>query len=205
VSAQGTVVGVAGVGAIYGVEGQSFDPGGVGVSAGGPKAALRLKPAGSAPVTRNEDYYGGEVLVDETGTLWCCVTPGRPGTWRELASGASAGVLHLLDTPVRAYDSREPHQPLLDGQDRTVQLGSSLPDHALAALFNVTSTASTGRGYLTLFPAGTPWPQVTSLSFSGADVTASVVSRVSSTGVTVRVVGSGASTDVLLDLVGWYG
>ena len=145
-------------------------------------------------------------MLDQDGTLWCCVAPGRPGTWREVASVRSAGVLHLAETPVRVYDSRTTDgAPLADGQEKVISLGSTVPASAQAATFTVTSTGASGVGYLTLFPAGTAWPGVTSLSFSGPDVTGMVVSRLGVAGVTVRVVGERVTSHVAVDLIGWYG
>lgn len=208
VTARANVVGVFGVGELYGLEGQSYADGGVGVAAGGPKAALRLKPLGEAPPGRTTvRYFGGEVLVDDTGAVWVCVAPGQPGTWRQLASPRSAGAFHLVDPPQRVYDSRSA-TPLGPGEARTVALGPFLdtgPGGAQAVLLNVTSTGAAGPGFLTVHAAGRENPGTTSLSFTTAtDVTALVVSAVGEGGVTLRTGGPGATTHVAVDLLAWW-
>jgi hypothetical protein len=50
-------------------------------------------------------FSRGSLFVTTGGETWLCVQSSTPGTWRLLASPASAGG-YVAITPVRVYDSR---------------------------------------------------------------------------------------------------
>jgi hypothetical protein len=91
----------------YGVVGFNASTG-VGVlAAGATRANLELSAAGAPAWARTVSHNKGELVCDEVGDVWLCVVAGNPGAWRKVGGPGTAGQLHLLQPPVRAYDSRE--------------------------------------------------------------------------------------------------
>lgn len=118
---------------------------------------------------------------------------------------------------MRAYDSRPGLVPtsvtkgkLAQNQVRTVDLtvGGGLPAGARAALVNLTVTGtSDGSGFLKVFKPGSPVPSASAINWSsgGQNIANSATVTVSPTGgLTVRCGGTGASTDVIVDVAGYY-
>lgn len=110
----------------------------------------------------------------------------------------------------RKLDTRLPG-PLtgkfIPGQIRVLALGPELPGGAVAAVVNVTVTDTTGGGFLSLFPDGTPWPGTASINWSAAGQTIgnSTTVAVSATQ-RVKIFCDGtpsAGTHVVVDLVGY--
>ena len=156
----------------------------------------------------------GELVEDSNGDLWLCIADGNPGTWRKLGGPATAGQLHLLDAPVRIYDSRPteapltvpPKSPLDPATPRTIDAtlnASGVPATATGLLVNATITNGAGPGFLTLWPQGA-WPGTSNVNWSAAGLT------VASTTVTrcgpdaTFVVQSNVVVDVLFDVIGYY-
>lgn len=156
----------------------------------------------------------GELVFDGS-RLWLCVASGTPGTWREVAGPATAGSLHVLDTSVRPYDSRVGAVPtnvvkgrLLQNQERTIDLrvGGGVPNGVRAAIVNLTVANTAGGGFLKAFKPGTPVPTASVINwFQGQTVANSATVAVTSNGgLTLRCGGNGASTDVIVDVAGYY-
>jgi hypothetical protein len=122
----------------------------------------------------------------------------------------------VLPSAVRAYDSRAGQVPtgvvkgqLLAGQERTVDLrvGGGVPAGATAALLNLTVTNTSAAGFLKLFKPGAAVPSASAINWYAAssNLANNATAAVSATaGITVRCGGSGASTDVIIDVVGYY-
>src|SRR5690606_10365166 len=92
-------------------------------------------------------------------------------------------------------------------RDVTVAGAAGIPNEGVAAVaLNVTAVSPTNSGYLTVYPAGSPRPGVSTLNYDSGDVVANAavttVGYVSGDG-KVRVYSSGA-THVLIDVVGWF-
>jgi len=122
---------------------------------------------------------------------------------------SQASVFGSVDPQVRKLDTREPGPltgRLLGGQTRTLALTPQLPSTASSALVNLTITETDGSGYLSLYPAGTSWPGTSSINWSGPGQTlaSSVTVAVSSTGSIDIRAGGGGSTQVVVDLLGFY-
>jgi hypothetical protein len=116
--------------------------------------------------------------------------------------------------PCRVLDTR-----LLDGTSGGPELGAfaersfpvtgicTVPANAVAAVFNVTVTGPTSLGYVTVFP-GNAFPLGTSvLNFTAGKVVANnavVLLATDGTG-TIRILnGSSGTTDVVVDVTGYY-
>lgn len=82
--------------------------------------------------------------------------------------------------------------------------GSATPP--LAVVINVTVTGTLGSGYITVYPAGTTRPLASDLNFvKGQTVPNLVVVQVGAGGAVNVYNGSTGGTDLVVDVVGWYG
>lgn len=119
-------------------------------------------------------------------------------------------VLTPVRPQVRKLDTRLPGPltgKVVDGQTITVPLTPELPAGAKLALANVTITETEGAGYLSLFPAGTPFPGTSTINWSGpgAIVANDTTVAVSTSGaLSVYCGGTSARTHVIIDLLGYY-
>jgi hypothetical protein len=188
----------------------------VGVRAMGGRAPLLLAPQGPAPATRSDAHVVGELVEDSAGALWLCTGAGSPGTWRKLAGPTTAGSLHLLAAPVRAYDSRAGFPPagvtkgqLAAGAQRTVDLkvGGGVPAGATGALVNLTVTNTSPGGFLVAFRNGSPLPASSSINWDHAGATVAnnaTVAVDSAARITVACGGAGAVADFIVDVLAYY-
>lgn len=151
-----------------------------------------------------------------TSTLWFAVKSGDPGTWRRLAGPNTTGALTLLTTPKRVYDSRPGSLPavglkavLISGVDRVVDCtlaSSGVPSDAVAVLLNVAVVAGAVAGYLSVRANGTlvPVPAVASINFAASQVIANSVTSACGAGATIALRVVGGSSNVIVDVVGYY-
>ena len=130
-------------------------------------------------VPSNGTWLKGSLVATTNGELWLCVADGTPGSWRLLGSSASAGAF-IPVTPTRVYDSRKA-QPdantiltagssrvvsVKDGRDAStgaVTVANLVPAGTKAVSLNLTVTATTAAGYVTLTPG-------IAVSFSGSAI-----------------------------------
>jgi hypothetical protein len=198
------------------VDAQGRGTNSVGVRAMGGRAPLLLVPQGAVPSSRSDAHSLGEVVADSTGALWACIAAGTPGTWRKLAGPGAAGALHVLDSPIRCYDSRAGQAPLSvtkgklnTGVERDVDLkvGGTGASGAVAALCNLTVTGTSAGGFLKAFKKGAALPAASAINWDHANsnVANSVTVACNAAGIiTLRCGGTGASTDFIVDVVGLY-
>lgn len=181
-----------------------FGGGGIGVQGQGSRAALKLVPQGSAPAARSDYHEAGEFIEDSSGSLHVCVSAGYPGSWRKLAGPSTVGAFHVLPSTVRAYDSRTSDGSLGSGS-RTLTM-SGVPAGSSAVTVSLTITQTTGGGYLSLYKAGISFPGNSNLNWyaSGQTVAVTTVCAVSAASqLVVRASGSG-TTQVIVDVIGYY-
>jgi len=82
---------------------------------------------------------------------------------------------------------------------------NGVPTTAKAVVLNVTVTNPTAASYLSAWPDGTPQPLASDLNYgAGLTVPNLVVVKVG-TGGAVDFYNAFGSTDVIIDIVGWYG
>lgn len=189
--------------------------GSYGVEAHGQRAALFLPaPDSQPPMQRTDAHHAWEIDGDSTGTMWLSVVDGTPGTWVRLGAPGTAGALSVLPASVRVYDSRSgqaptsvgPKTPLVGGTARAVDMtvnSSGVPAGANAVLINLTAVPRSGSGFLAVFKAGIAFPGTSTLNWSA---TGNPIANAA-----VVAVGAGkinllanASTDVIVDVVGYY-
>jgi hypothetical protein len=107
--------------------------------------------------------------------------------------------------PGRLLDTRAGGVPVAAGSVHEVKVAgiAGVPDSAVAAVLNVTTTGPDRAGFVTVFPCGTSMPDVSNLNFRTGDTIANAVT------VTIGVAGkvcmyTTATTDLIVDLNGIY-
>ncbi len=193
----------------------AYSQNGHGIYAYGGQADIYLAHDRSDPRNEAGLHLAGELVKDGFGNIWACVSGGWPGTWRKMATADGPGSLHLLPSPVRSYDSRPgknpsgvgPKVPLVGGELRAVNLGTAVPAvlGANGVLCNLTVTNTSEAGWLAVYADGANWGGTSNVNWSqsGATVANLAVSAVSSERVILRC-ASGSSTDVVIDIIGYY-
>lgn len=90
-------------------------------------------------------------------------------------------------------------------ENLTVAGINSVPLSATAVVLNVTVTSTTRASYLTLWPSGTPRPVASDLNWQpGTTIANLVVADVGKNG-QVSLYNNGGSTEVIVDIEGYYG
>src|SRR4051794_39830556 len=114
-------------------------------------------------------------------------------------------------TPARVLDTRGPGdesiKPVAAGGTVTLAVAGAggVPADATAVVVNVTATNTTRSGYLTVWPAGEPRPTASNLNFvAGQTVPNLVVAKVGAGG-KVSIFNFTGATDVVVDIMGWFG
>jgi hypothetical protein len=180
------------------------------------QANLQLFPAGLPGPERTTSHNQGELACDSTGELWFSIGGGNPGTWRKLSGPKTAGALHLLAEPLRAFDSRSTAK-LAGGSTTTVSVstgrngtGSSVaavPANATAGLLNVTLTGTVGSfGYLQAYSAAlvaAPATSVMNWSSPEENIANEITVALNPTSQLKLTIGGGA-THVIIDVIGYY-
>ncbi len=136
------------------------------------------------------------------------------GGWFTNGSNSQAtGRQFLPASPVRVEDTRsgsgEPGAGSALGPGGTLPVQVSgvdgVPASGVAAVvLNVTVTSTTSNGYLTAFPDGEARPVASDLNWTAGNTVANCVVVKLGTGGRVDLYNSSGSTDVIVDVVGWY-
>jgi hypothetical protein len=157
--------------------------------------------------------WAGTLVVDGEGNWWgATASSDVDGQWRKLAGPGTSGSLHLLAAPIRMYDSRpgevppiEPKAPLAPNAARAIDVtanASGVPGAARGALITLTVTGTGSPGFASAWPTG-PWPGTSSINFTTASATIATTTVVGLAGGTFQIL-SNTSTDVLIDVIGYY-
>jgi hypothetical protein len=130
--------------------------------------------------------------------------------WVTNAVAGGAGRLTAL-APSRVADSRlsQGFSTLGPGQTVTLDLGrlGPIPSSGVAAVaLNLTVTNPRSSGYITAFPAGASQPTASNLNYGpGQTIAARALVQTAGAGESVSFYnGSSASTDLVVDLNGWF-
>jgi hypothetical protein len=116
------------------------------------------------------------------------------------------GLFHAM-APDRFLDTRQTGGTL--GTDASLGLTvtgrAAIPAEAVGVVMNVTATNTTEPGFVTVFPAGATRPITSNLNFvPGQSVPNLVMGKIGAGGV-VSIYNFAGNTDVVVDVVGWYG
>lgn len=184
----------------------------------GARSAIYVVPSGGNPTTTDYPHRRGEIRVDASSDLWLCVSSGTPGTWRKISGISTAGAIHALDPPRRAYDSRFVDGPLGTGDERVVSVASGIdvdtgvvnlanmvPSGSTAVFFNLAITQTTGFGFLQVAPGSATEVTAATINWESAGVTVSNASLSSiddSRRVNVLSGGDG-SAHFIIDITGY--
>jgi hypothetical protein len=213
-----------------GVAVECIAPGSVGLEAvdcliggrfAGVQGALLLSPSGDD--VRATPKGSGTLDVDGFWNLWW---NGRGDDWRKLAGPGTAGAFHPV-TPGRVYDSRAllPATGALPGggsrlvsvaDRRNLETGAVVeanfvPAGATAVSANVTVVNTVGAGFVVANPGGVVEVGAATVNWfsSGQILNNGVIVKVGS-GVNERKLtlvaggGAGASTDIVIDITGYW-
>ena len=140
----------------------------------------------------------GDVIADING-------------WFTDGTGATSGSRFTGMLPARILDTRTSTK-LAAGAPRVLQVagaggvpGSGAPVPPVAVVLNVTITNPTAGAYLTVWPAGAPVPPTSDLNYlAGLTVANLVVVKLGVNG-GIDLFNSAGTTNVVVDVVGWYG
>ena len=182
----------------------------------------------SRPMTSNLNYTRG--AIDGNGVIAPVDANGKAcvfsqvatdvvidiGGWFGPADAAGSGFTAI--TPKRLIDSREglgvarglvrPSSPVTlkvvgAGVQRIDGSNSVIPANAVAAAINVTAVTPSGPGYITVWPCGVPRPVVSTVNFNAGDIRANgAIAPLGADGTLCFY--SHASTDLVVDVVGWF-
>jgi Fibronectin type III domain len=131
--------------------------------------------------------------------------------WFTDGSTAAAGSLFVGVTPARILDTRSASKigpgatriVLVAGQGGVPPVNATVPPTAV--VLNVTVTNPTAGSYLTVWPDGTIAPLASDLNYvAGQTVPNLVVVKLGADG-SIDLFNAAGTTDVVVDIVGWYG
>lgn len=165
----------------------------------------------------------GQCVVAD-GDLWFCVDKRQVNsaphaTWRKLTGLGTAGSYHPV-TPQRVYDSRKGAGVLSAGQHRDISVkdaidvntgdvsfGDYIPPGATAVMANVTITRTVGHGFLVCNPGLNYTITTSTVNWTAAWQTvanAITLTLNDNRQIALIVNGSGAKTEVIIDVMGYY-
>ncbi len=138
-------------------------------------------------------FGNGDLVVDVMG-------------WYDSGVGSPGARFHALE-PRRVFDTRITSGPAF-GPAETRQLPltggvSGVPSGAVAVAANVTVTNPSVGGFLTFWPNG-PKPQTSAVNFGRLETTANL-GTFALGGDATNVFNYAGSTDVIVDVAGWFG
>lgn len=196
-------------------------PGTIGGRFEGARAAINVLTSGPAATFATIAHKVGDIVSTDEGDLYYVVADGTPGTLRKLSGLTTAGQFHLLAAPVRVYDSRPGKAPVLGGDGaltnatRVVSLATgfvgttvtpAVPAGATGALISLTIDSTVNGGFLAVFSNAVADVSSSNINWSasGQTVAVTTVSAVDATGKIKVKAGGGGSTQVIVDVIGYY-
>jgi hypothetical protein len=184
--------------------------GGYGIGCWGAWGNAWFVPFEDPPHGQSADI--GALWVDGDGNWWAATADGADAKWRKLAGPETSGALHLLSSPKRVYDSRpgeppaiDPKSPLTPNVARSIDPkanSSGVPAIARGVLITLTAAPLAAGGFATAWPSGA-WPGTSNVNFNPNQPIAATT--VVGLGADAKfLVQSNVSTNVLIDIVGYY-
>jgi len=119
------------------------------------------------------------------------------------ATGADFGTM----TPTRLMDTRNGHGPIGPGATLVLPIAglNGVPSNATAVVLNVTVTGPTAASFMTVWPAGASQPLTSDLNYLASQTVPGLVVVKLGSGGAVDFFNATGSTNVVVDIVGWYG
>lgn len=123
--------------------------------------------------------------------------------------------LNLLPTPIRVYDSRPGANPttvvkgtLANTVSRVIdcKLGGAVPAGAAAAMVTLTLTGTSAAGFMGMWRNGLTDPGTSSINWdhAGTNVAVTTVVALDAAAQLIAKVGPNASTNFIIDVIGFY-
>jgi hypothetical protein len=175
--------------------------------------------ASSRPITSNLNFNAGEtrpnlvvVPLGANGSIDIYNVAGQVHAVADLMGfftpGVSAGSTLDIGVPSRVLDTRKAigvttSTPVAPGTSVTLSL-PGLPAGTTAVILNVTVTAPTGGGYLTVYPGSGTAPKTSNLNFSAGETIPNLVVVAETGGMVSFYNGSSGTVHVVADLFGTY-
>jgi hypothetical protein len=169
-------------------------------------------PCGAIPPTSTLDFVAGQFIsnaatvgLDGTGAV--CVFSSVPAHVIVDVSGwfGATGAVQFTVPPSRLIDTRTSGTTVAAHQQLVVTAAGQhgVPTDATSVMTNITSTRSTGDGYLTAYPcAGDPTASSTVNHRAGANAANATVTGLSASG--QICIYSYATSDIVVDVAGYY-
>lgn len=163
------------------------------------------------PSTSNLNYGVGDVVanavVAEVGSdgSVCLFTYAGADVIVDIAGYFPAGSDYSAVDPQRLVDTR-PGLPLAAGGELVVPVTgrAGIGSSATTVAVNLTATEPQGAGYLTIYPCGEAAPLASNVNYlPGQDAPNLAIAKVGAAGAVC--VTSYATSDVLVDVFGWFG
>ncbi|MCC6438504.1 MAG: hypothetical protein IT196_26005 [Acidimicrobiales bacterium] len=180
---------------------------------------VRVWPSGiAAPATSSLNLQAGDTVpnlvttaVGGNGAIELVVSDGSANLIVDVvgyySSAVTTGGYHAVN-PVRALDTREgPGTPLGASGSIDVDVAGALgvaPSLMAGVALNVTVTAPSRTGYVSVFPAGGTVPFVSNLNFAAGQTVANAV-VVGAGGGKITAFNAVGTSHVVVDVVGSYG
>jgi hypothetical protein len=148
-------------------------------------------------------------MAGHTGAASASVrTPGQVASQQTQADGQErSGNVFTAISPRRVMDTRVGtgvrRGPVPRGGIVTLTV-PGIPPGTTAVALNVTATAPTRSGFVTVFPAGTPRPNASTLNFTAGETIANMVTVAVAADGTVSFYNFSGSTHLVADLAGYY-
>jgi hypothetical protein len=123
-------------------------------------------------------------------------------------AGSTNGQRFNALVPARILDTRTSHTPVGPNSGIDVQAAGQggVPSSGVSAVVvNVTATDPTTGSYLTAYPSGGPVPTASNLNFGPGQTIPNLVVVKLGTGGKFSVYNAQGNTDVIADVIGWYG
>jgi hypothetical protein len=179
--------------------------------------------AGTTPALPTENFPAGATLANGARVRLAAATPDASFHYYTPTAGASTHVLadvygyFKADAPLvyrplstcRAVDTRLADQgapALAAGQTRTFQIRGNcgVPPSAKALAVNITSTDSTGPGFLAAYAAGTSLPSASYLNFVSGDTFANGGIVMLSASSEDLAITTSTATHLIVDVYGYF-
>ncbi len=181
---------------------------------------VKVYPCGEEATISNLNYVAGQTVANLAAVK---VAPGGQVCFKSFARAdivvdlagwyaPGAGSAFVAADPVRLFDTRNPAQapggvavPLPAGGELSIPLAGSglVPANATAVALNVTAAGPSDPGYVKVYPCGTS-PTVSNVNYRANQVAAANLAVVKLPADGRVCFSSFATTDLVVDLAGWY-
>jgi subtilisin family serine protease len=179
---------------------------------------LSVWPSGQGrPLASNLNWVAGQTVpnrvfvpVSATGRISVYNQSGSADVVVDVSGyftdATATGKLFTPASPLRLIDTRSTGQTLGPAGTFTLQVGglSGVPSGASAVILNVTVTNTTAPSFLTVYPSTGARPPSSDLNWVGGQTVPNLVVVTLGTTGAVTFYNAAGSTDVVVDLAGWY-